>query len=93
MDLLSVHTCITSASSFVMPVGITKGGVVLAQASAFLCLFMRLMIACCSRACSGPFVTLAIAGCFGIRLCSGHTLGATVTVLSCFYQVDGAISP
>ena len=31
MDSLRVHTCIASASSFVIPVGITKGGVVLAH--------------------------------------------------------------
>ena len=30
----------------------------LAWASAFLCLFMQLMITCCSRVCSVPFVAL-----------------------------------
>ena len=60
MDSLRVHTCIASASSFAILVGITKGGVVLAQASAFSCVFMQLMIACCSRVRSAPFVALAI---------------------------------
>ena len=59
MDSLIVHTCIASASSFVIPVGIMKGGVVLARASAFLCLFMRLIIACCLRVHSVPLITLA----------------------------------
>ena len=60
MDSLIVHTCIASASSFAILVGIANGGVVLAQANAFSCLFMQLMIACYSRVCSAPFVALAI---------------------------------
>ena len=37
-----------------------KGGVVLVRASAFSCLFMHLVITCCSRVHSAPFVALAI---------------------------------
>ena len=36
----------------------------MAQASAFLCLFMQLMITCCSRVHSTPFITLAICKAF-----------------------------
>ena len=64
MDSLSVHTCIASASSFAIPVGITKGGVVLARARAFSCLFMQLMITCCLRVHSVPFIALAICKAF-----------------------------
>ena len=63
-ESLRVHTCIASASSFAIPVGITKGGVVLAWTSAFSCLFMRFMIACCSRVHSASFVALAICKAF-----------------------------
>ena len=63
-DSLRVHTCIASASSFAIPVGITKGGVVLACTSAFSCLFMQFIITCCSRVRSAPFVALAICRAF-----------------------------
>ena len=36
----------------------------MARASAFLCLFMQLVIACCLRVCSVPFVALAICKAF-----------------------------
>ena len=51
-----------------------KGGVVLARASAFLCLFMQLIITCCSRVRSAPFVTLAICKVFlNLTVFMSHT--------------------